>query len=112
MKFLIAIVYSVIGQAITFLILQGSYKYQFLKDNILIICLSGAITALLFYKSVHLMIEHFDGEAWPGRIIGFALGILVFSIMSILMFKEGITPKTLVCIALSMIILAIQLLWK
>jgi hypothetical protein len=53
-----------------------------------------------------------DGQLWPGRIIGFSIGILVFTIMSILLFGEGINSKTGICLFLSILILLIQIFWK
>jgi hypothetical protein len=37
---------------------------------------------------------------WPSRLIGFGIGVIVFTIMSYYMFKEPITPKTLTCLGL------------
>ena len=66
----------------------------------------------LYIKSVEHFLEAFDGQLWPSRLIGFGLGIAIFSIMSHFMFKEPLTPKTLVCIGLGLIIIAIQVIWK
>jgi len=49
---------------------------------------------------------------WPGRLLGFAIGVVVFSALSWLIFKEGVNLKTIVCIILSCIIIAVQALWK
>ena len=58
------------------------------------------------------MVNLWDGQTWPNRIIGFCLGVIVFSIMSWFMLKEPVTLKTSVCLLLSFIILGIQLFWK
>jgi hypothetical protein len=65
-----------------------------------------------YIKSVEYFVAAFDGQLWPSRLIGFGLGIVVFSIMSHYLFKEPFTPKTLVCIGLGLTIIAIQILWK
>ena len=63
-------------------------------------------------KSVNNFIIAFNGEIWPSRLIGFAIGIIVFSLMSHFIFKEPLTPKTLTCLGLGAVILLIQILWK
>jgi hypothetical protein len=65
-----------------------------------------------YIKSVEYFVAAFDGQLWPSRLIGFGLGIIVFSIMSHYLFKEPFTPKTLVCIGLGLTIIGIQILWK
>jgi multidrug transporter EmrE-like cation transporter len=45
-------------------------------------------------------------------LIGFGIGIVVFVTMSIILFKEPLTPKTLICLGLAATILGIQILWR
>jgi hypothetical protein len=58
------------------------------------------------------MVSLYHGETWPNRIIGFSIGVIVFSFMSWLILKEPMTTKTIICLSLSFIILLIQLFWK
>ncbi len=58
------------------------------------------------------MVSLYNGETWPNRIIGFSIGVIVFSIMAWLILKEPMTTKTLICLCLSFVILLIQLFWK
>ena len=51
-------------------------------------------------------------DSFARRLIGFAIGTIVFAIMSILLFGEPITPKTGVCLFLAFCILLIQLFMK
>jgi multidrug transporter EmrE-like cation transporter len=62
--------------------------------------------------SVKHLILAFDGELWPSRLIGFVIGVTVYTIMSIALFDEPLKAKTIVCLGLSALILLIQLLWK
>ena len=66
----------------------------------------------IYIKSVEYFIEGFSGDIWPSRLIGFAVGIMVFTIMSIMLFKEPMAPKTIVSMLLAFSIVAIQILWK
>ena len=58
------------------------------------------------------MVAHFDGQLWPSRLVGFAAGAMVFTIMSSAWFKEPLSLKTLVCLGLALCIMLIQLFWK
>jgi hypothetical protein len=49
---------------------------------------------------------------WPSRLIGFVIGTIMFTIMSVSLFGEPITIKTGVCLGLSLMILMVQLFWK
>lgn len=109
---LLGIVYGIIAQILVFFQIQGSLKYQFLQENKLLVLLSGIPITWLFIESVRYIYLWSEGELWPGRLIGFSIGIVVFTVMSILLFGEGISMKTLVCLILSIMILAIQILWK
>jgi hypothetical protein len=112
MNIFYGIVFGVLAQILAFVQLQGSIKYNLYEKYMFpILCLSIPIS-WIFMKSVNNFIIAFNGEIWPSRLIGFAIGIIVFSLMSHFMFKEPITPKTLTCLGLGAIILLIQILWK
>lgn len=58
------------------------------------------------------MVSLYDGQTWPNRIIGFSIGVMVFTVMAWVILKEPLNLKTLICLFLSFIILLIQLFWK
>lgn len=106
------ILFGVIAQILAFVQLQGSIKYGLYEKYMLPILMLSVPISWIFMKSVSNFILAFDGEIWPSRLIGFAIGIIVFSLMSHIMFKEPITPKTLTCLGLGIIIVLIQIFWK
>ena len=112
MNLLIGFLYGLVAQILTFLQLQGSIKYGWYEKYPIIIILASIPSGWLFLKSVQYFVTAFGGEIWPSRLIGFAIGIIVFAVMSILMFKEPITAKTFVCLVLACCILGVQILWK
>jgi multidrug transporter EmrE-like cation transporter len=57
-------------------------------------------------------VEAYNGEIWPSRLIGFGIGIIVFSLMSYFLFKEPFTAKTVVCLFLAVLIILVQVFWK
>jgi hypothetical protein len=112
MEIIRGIIYGIIAQILAFLQLQGSIKYGLYEKYMLPILLLSVPISWIFMKSVNNFITAFDGEIWPSRLIGFGIGIIVFSLMSHFLFKEPITTKTFVCLCLGIAIILIQVLWK
>ena len=112
MKLLLGMLIGMVAQSLTFLQLQGRWKFEWMKDHQWVVVLLGIPISILFMMSVSLMVEHFDGQLWPSRLIGFVIGTIMFTIMSVTLFGEPITMKTAICLTLSFIILMVQLFWK
>ena len=111
-KLFLGIFYGILGQIFSFMQLQGSVKYGWYIKYPILILLSSIPAAWFYIQSVDNFVNHFDGQLWPSRLIGFGLGIIVFVTFSILLFKEPLTIKTIMCLILAIAILAIQILWK
>ena len=56
--------------------------------------------------------EYFGGLIWPGRFIGFGLGMMSFAILTYLLMNETMTVKTWLSIGLALILVCIQIFWK
>lgn len=112
MNLFLGFLYGFVAQALTFIQLQGPMKWDLLKNNRNWLVLLGLPISWLFMNSVKNFVMAFDGLIWPSRLIGFSIGITVFTIMSQLMFSEGLSLKTVICLILGLTILAIQLFWK
>ena len=106
------LIFGLIAQILTFLQLQGQMKYDFLKNNLWFTAGLGVPISLLFMLSVRSLVTAYNGEMWPSRLIGFGIGVIVFAIMSHLMFREPINTKTLICLGLGVCIILIQIFWK
>ena len=105
------VVFGLLAQIITFLQLQGQLKYDFVKNNLWFSLLMGIPISFCFMMSVRNLVAAYDGEIWPSRLIGFGIGVTVFTVMSSLLFKEPISFKTIACLGLALLILLIQM-WK
>jgi multidrug transporter EmrE-like cation transporter len=104
--------YGIIAQIITFLQLQGNIKWGWLQKYPILTLLASIPMGYLFIKSVEHFVAAYNGAIWPSRLIGFAIGIIVFALMSFFLFKEPINAKTIVCLILSCCILGVQIFWK
>jgi len=112
MKLLIGLSLGLLAQILTFVQLQGQFINEWMKNNIWASVLLGLPISWLLITFTRYCKDAFDGQIWPGRLIGFAIGAIVFTIMSQIIFKETLTAKTVSCLFLAVCILAIQLLWK
>jgi hypothetical protein len=106
------IIYGIFGQVLSFLQLQGSIKYGWFQKYPIIVLLSALPTTWIYIKSVEHLVEWSDGQLWPSRLIGFGIGIIVFVGLSMILFKEPLTLKTLTCLMLAASILLVQIFWK
>jgi len=105
----LGVIYGFIAQVLTFLQLQGNIKYGWYDKHKILLLLVSIPISWCYIQSVRLFVTGFNGEIWPSRIVGFSIGIIVFSIMGYFMFGETITVKTGVCLFLALIILLIQI---
>lgn len=104
--------YATLAQILTYMQLQGNIKYGLLNKYPVITLLSAIPLTWLYIKSVEYLVLAYDGRIWPSRLIGFGIGIIVFTIFTQIFFKETIDLKTIVTLLLSVAILAIQIFWK
>ena len=112
MNIIYGILFGLLGQIGSYLQLQGAMKLGWFPKYFWPVLMMSAPLSWFYIKSVEYFVAAFDGQLWPSRLIGFGLGIIVFSIMSHYLFKEPFTPKTIVCIGLGLTIIGIQILWK
>jgi hypothetical protein len=111
-RLLVGIFYGILGQVFSFMQLQGSIKYGWYQKYPIVILLSSIPAAWFYIKSVENLVGWAGGELWPSRLIGFGIGIIVFVTLSLILFKEPITLKTLICLLLAVSILLVQMFWK
>ena len=112
MNIIWGILWGLAAQITTFVQLQGQLKYQWMKDYTWVVVLMGIPISFMFMQSVKNFVIGFDGQIWPSRLIGFGIGVIVFTLMSELLFKEPFTTKTGLCLFLGICIIAIQVFWK
>ena len=112
MNLIKGILWGIVGQVLSFLQLQGSIKYGWFTNYPIILLLTSIPTTWVYINSVEHLVNAFDGQLWPSRLIGFGIGIIIFVSLSVILFKEPVTLKTLVCLLLAASILAVQIFWK
>jgi hypothetical protein len=111
-KILLATLLMILGQIGSFMQLQGSIKYGWSEKYLWLLLLSGIPISWLYIKSVNLYVQGFGGQIWPSRLIGFGLGVVIFTILSSVLFQEHLNLKTVISLILAFTIVAIQIFWK
>jgi len=102
-----------IGQSMIWFQTNGQFFWKWAKDHpFLMAVLFSTPISVIFIKATELIVLHFNGALWPGRLVGFAMGILTFTFFTSMIMGEGINTKTAISLILSVILVLIQILWK
>ena len=101
----------VIGQSMVWFQSNGQFMWPFFKKYPLFIALAGVPISYLFIQGTRMSYFGF-GTLWPGRMIGFAVGVIIFSILSQYFMNESINTKTMLCLMLAVGIICIQIFMK
>jgi len=112
MNFFWGIVCGLLGQIISFMQLQGGIKWGWTDKYLAIILLISIPSTWLYIKSVENFIIYFNGTLWESRFLGFAIGVIVFAILSSILFKEPFTMKVLISMLLAVLIICVQIFIK
>jgi hypothetical protein len=110
--FIISLVLIVIAQTLAYFQLQSQFIWNWAKQHPIIISFLGVPVSILLIYYTKYCAEAFSGQIWPGRLIGFAIGAIVFAILSHYVMHEPFTTKTIVSLILAFGILLIQIFWK
>jgi hypothetical protein len=109
---IISLVLVVLAQSLAYLQLQSQFFSTWAKEHPLMMSLTGIpISILLIYFTKYCAMA-FDGQVWPGRLIGFAVGAIVFALLSYFIMDEPFSTKTITCLFLAGGILGIQIFWR
>ena len=101
-----------IVQVITWFQLNGQFFSPWFKNNVFILCLMGVPISWLYIEATRMGFIAFDGLIWPGRLLGFAMGILTFAICANMFMGEVLNKKTIISLILATILTLIQVFWK
>ena len=99
-----------ITQIIIWFQLNGQLKWEWFKDNYFLMSLLGVPISYALLLSTKYGFEGFDGQLWPGRLLGFAIGMISFPFFTWIVLGEGITFKSWISIFLAVIIMILQLI--
>ena len=89
--------------------LNAQVKWDWFKDNYWLLSLVGVPISYALMYSTKYGYAGF-GELWPIRLMGFAVGMVIFPIITWIVLGEGVTLKTGLSLGLAVIIMLLQLI--
>lgn len=105
----LAIAMFALAQSMAWLQINGQFVSDWCKNNSFLLSLLGVPISYLFIHATGLTFVALDNKAWPGRLLTFAVGIVVFTVLTWLLLGEQLTWKTAVSLTLTLIIIALQI---
>tara|TARA_R110000782_G_scaffold97434_3_gene182344 strand:- start:401 stop:745 length:345 start_codon:yes stop_codon:yes gene_type:complete len=111
---------AIVTGFLLFLLGQGMIWYQtnsqffntWAKEHPLIMALAGWPISYILIVASRYVVTGFDGQLWPGRLLGFASGMIVMAILTYAHMGESVTMKTGITLLLALAITLIQVFWK
>jgi len=102
-----------LGQVLAWYQTNGQFISEWIKEHpILVAAIGGVPVGYSYILATTLTVQAFNGEVWPSRLLGFSMGIMAFTILTLIHLNEGLTLKTIVTLCLATLIVLLQVLWK
>ena len=111
-KLLLGIAFFALAAIITWFQLNGQFIWKSFKENTFLVVLLGIPISYCYIWATKYTVESMDGVMWPTRFIGFGIGVVVYAILVGMFFNEGINLKTSISLALSILLILIQIFYK
>ena len=89
--------------------LNGQLKWDWFKDNYFLMSMLGMPISYALLLSTKYGYIGF-GNLWSIRLLGFAVGIISFPVITYLVLGEGVTLKTGISLMLASVIMLLQLI--
>ena len=101
-----------LGQVLVWYQINGQFISEWVKQRPILMSLMGIPISYTYIYATQHLVEAFNGDLWPQRLIGFAMGMIAFAFLTWYHLNEAITLKTAVTLALAVAIVVIQIVWK
>ena len=101
-----------IAHILTFFQLNGQFLWKWFAKNEWAIAASGIVLSIFYIWGTKYTVDAFNGLLWPGRFIGFGVGMVIYAIMVSYFFNEGINLKTMTSLILATGLVCVQVFWK
>ena len=109
---LTGIILFVINHIIIWFQVNGQFVWPWAKDHPWTMAVLGLPISYVLIIATKYVVAGFDGLLWPGRLLGFGLGMIIMAILTWYILGEGISTKTLVSLTLAVTLVMLQFLWK
>ena len=112
-KLWLALSLFALGQTMAWFQINSQFVWEWWRTKpILAVAVYGLPTGLCFLYGVRFAYEEM-GQVWGPRFLIFSMSYLTFPILTWYFLNESMfTTKTMICVFLSMLIVAVQLFWR
>ena len=111
-KLILETLLFLLGQTLVWYQINGQFISTWMKKHPLAVSFLGVPISYVYIYATQYLVEAFDGDMWPQRLIGFSMGMIAFAFLTWLHLNQGITLKTGVTLTLAVAIVLIQVFWK
>ena len=110
-------IYSIILFIIGNILAWFQANSQFISDwwynrPVLTVLIYAIPTSFAFFYAWRFAVESLGSSLWSARMLSFGVGVICFWVLSCYIKGEDLSLKTIVCLMLSFMIIAIQAFWK
>ena len=112
LRFLYGALLFLLGQVLVWYQINGQFLSDWIKERPWLMSLCGIPISYCYIWATHHLVVAFGGQLWPQRLIGFSMGMIAFAFLTWFHLNEALTAKTAVTLALALVIVLIQVLWK
>tara|TARA_R110000751_G_scaffold223054_1_gene325265 strand:+ start:42 stop:398 length:357 start_codon:yes stop_codon:yes gene_type:complete len=113
-ELMVGIFWFFMAHVVTFFQLNGQFfkSTDWFRNNEFLVAFTGVIISLFYIWGTKYAVSGFGGLLWPARFIGFGVGMIIYATGVGYFFNEGLTPKTIVSLIMSLLLICVQVLWK
>ena len=91
---------------------NGQFVWPWAKEHPWIMAILGLPISYALIIATKYIVVGFDGLLWPGRLVGFGLGMIVMALLTWHFMGEGLNTKTLASLLIATGLVCVQVFWK
>ena len=112
-KLFLAILFFILANILVWFQMNGQFVWKwFDKNPIILSVVLGSIISYLYIYGTKWIFDYFGGMLWSIKFFNFALGSIIYGLMTYYFMEEGLTTKTFLCLFLALVIISIQVFMK
>jgi len=111
-RFIYGCLLFLLGQVLVWYQINGQFLSEWAKERPWLMSVLGIPISYAYIWATHHLVVGFGGELWPSRLIGFAMGMIAFAVLTYVHFNQAINLKTGITLVLALAIVLVQVLWK
>ena len=101
-----------VAHVLAFFQLNGQFLYKSFQKHEWVVASAGIVLSFFYIWGTKYTVEAFGGLLWPGRFIGFGVGMVIYALMVSHYFNEGINLKTMTSLILATGLVCVQVFWR